>query len=113
LNIDGVEVFQRDPVNLLRLFVIADRRGLDLHPDAFTAVTRSLALVTPKMRRDPRAAQAFLDVLARGRHVELYGTVDSQSDKEVDYMRANGVPGVFSVKNYLQVAGQPGEKQQQ
>jgi hypothetical protein len=24
-------------------------------------------------------------------------------------MRANGVPGVFSVKNYLQVANQPAE----
>jgi len=44
-------------------------------------------------------------------NVELYGTVDSQSDKEVAYMRANGVPGVFSVKNYLQVAGQPSEAQ--
>jgi hyperosmotically inducible protein len=42
-------------------------------------------------------------------HVELYGTVDSQADKETAYLRANGVPGVFSVKNYLQVAGQPGE----
>lgn len=40
-------------------------------------------------------------------HVELYGTVDSQSDKNVAYMRADGVPGVFSVKNYIQVAGQP------
>jgi hypothetical protein len=26
-------------------------------------------------------------------------------------MRANGVPGVFSVKNYLQVANQTGEGQ--
>jgi osmotically-inducible protein OsmY len=42
-------------------------------------------------------------------HVELYGTVDSQSDKDVAFIRANGVPGVFSVKNYLQVAGQPVE----
>lgn len=40
-------------------------------------------------------------------HVELYGTVDSKSDKEVAFMRANSVPGVFSVKNYIQVAGQP------
>lgn len=40
-------------------------------------------------------------------HVELYGTVDSQSDKNVAYMRADSVPGVFSVKNYIQVAGQP------
>ena len=46
-------------------------------------------------------------------NVELYGVVDSESDKNVAYMRANSVPGVFSVKNYLQVAGQPGEKQQQ
>jgi hyperosmotically inducible periplasmic protein len=43
-------------------------------------------------------------------HVELYGTVDSQSDKDVAFLRANGVFGVFSVKNYLQVAGQPIEK---
>jgi hyperosmotically inducible protein len=42
-------------------------------------------------------------------HVELYGTVDTQSDKETAYLRANGVPGVFSVKNYLQVANQPTE----
>ncbi len=44
-------------------------------------------------------------------HVELYGTVDSQSDKETAYLRANGVPGIFSVKNYIQVAGQPSEAQ--
>lgn len=42
-------------------------------------------------------------------HVELYGTVDSEADRNVAYMRANGVPGVFSVKNFLQVAGQPSE----
>jgi osmotically-inducible protein OsmY len=44
-------------------------------------------------------------------HVELYGVVDSQADKDVAFLRANGVPGVFSVKNYLQVAGQPNEAQ--
>jgi osmotically-inducible protein OsmY len=44
-------------------------------------------------------------------HVELYGTVDTKSDKDTAFIRANGVPGVFSVKNYLQVAGQPTEAQ--
>jgi hyperosmotically inducible periplasmic protein len=39
-------------------------------------------------------------------NVELYGVVDTQSDKDVAYLRANQVPGVFSVKNYLQVANQ-------
>jgi hyperosmotically inducible periplasmic protein len=42
-------------------------------------------------------------------HVELYGVVDSQSDKDVAYMRANGVSGVFEVKNFLQVANQSTE----
>jgi osmotically-inducible protein OsmY len=44
-------------------------------------------------------------------HVELYGIVDSKADKETAYLRANGVPGIFSVKNYLQVAGETNEKQ--
>ena len=43
-------------------------------------------------------------------HVELYGVVDSQADKDTANIRANTVPGVFSVENHLQVAGQPSEK---
>jgi [protein-PII] uridylyltransferase len=68
LNIDSTAVFQADPINLLRLFAIADHLSLDLHPDAFTAVNRSLALITPKVRRAPAAARIFMDVLAHGQH---------------------------------------------
>jgi osmotically-inducible protein OsmY len=46
-------------------------------------------------------------------HVELYGVVNSETDKNLAFQRANGVPGVFSVKNYLQVANQPSEPQKQ
>jgi hyperosmotically inducible periplasmic protein len=42
-------------------------------------------------------------------HVSLYGIVDTQADKNIAYLRANGVPGVFSVKNYLQVTNEPVE----
>ena len=66
LSVDGPEVFQNDPVKLLTLFVCADKHDLDLHPDAYSAVTRSLSLVTPKLRRDPAATRAFLDILAHG-----------------------------------------------
>jgi osmotically-inducible protein OsmY len=45
-------------------------------------------------------------------HVELAGVVDSQADKDMANIRANQVPGVFSVKNDLQVAGAPSEKAQ-
>ena len=42
-------------------------------------------------------------------NVTLLGTVDNQSDKNAAGIRANSVPGVFSVKNDLQVAGQPSD----
>jgi [protein-PII] uridylyltransferase len=67
LDVDGVEVFERDPINLLRLFEIADARNLDLHPDAFTAATRAAPMITSGVRRDRHAARVFLDILARGR----------------------------------------------
>jgi hyperosmotically inducible periplasmic protein len=37
-------------------------------------------------------------------HVTLAGVVDSEADKNVAYIRANSVPGVFSVTNNLRVA---------
>jgi [protein-PII] uridylyltransferase len=79
LTVEGMQTFERDPVNLLRLFVIADRRNLDLHPDAFTAATRSLPLITSKVRRDPLAAKAFLDVLARGQRTYRTLTLMNES----------------------------------
>lgn len=42
-------------------------------------------------------------------HVTLYGTVMNKGDKDAAGIRANGVPGVFSVTNDLQVAGQSSE----
>jgi [protein-PII] uridylyltransferase len=79
LTVESTAVFERDPVNLLRLFVIADRRDLDLHPDAFTAATRSLTLINSKVRRDPEAAQAFLDVLAHGKRTQATLTLMNES----------------------------------
>jgi hyperosmotically inducible periplasmic protein len=43
-------------------------------------------------------------------HVELNGVVLTQADKTTAGIRANGVPGVFSVTNNLQVANQPSEQ---
>ena len=37
-------------------------------------------------------------------NVALYGVVDSQADKDTAGIRANGVSGVFSVTNHLEVA---------
>jgi osmotically-inducible protein OsmY len=43
-------------------------------------------------------------------NVELYGVVDNKADSDAAYIRANGVPGVFSVKNHLEIANQADEK---
>jgi len=37
-------------------------------------------------------------------HVTLYGAVSSAADKQMAYMQANAVPGVFSVRNELAVS---------
>jgi [protein-PII] uridylyltransferase len=63
LTVKDEGVFERDPLNLLRLFLIADRREYDLHPDAFTAASRSLNLITPAMRSDAHAARTFMDIV--------------------------------------------------
>lgn len=66
LSVTGPEIFAEAPEKLLILFRTADQHDLDLHPDAFSAVSRSLSLVTPSLRRDPEATRAFLDILALG-----------------------------------------------
>jgi hyperosmotically inducible periplasmic protein len=43
-------------------------------------------------------------------NVELYGVVDNKADSDVAYLRATQVPGVFSVKNHLQIANGSEEK---
>jgi [protein-PII] uridylyltransferase len=80
LHVEGPEVFEADPANLLRLFLHADREGLDLHPDAFTAASRHLALIGPRLRRDPTAAAVMLDILAHGRDPQRTLTLMNEAD---------------------------------
>ncbi|MGO9124759.1 MAG: BON domain-containing protein [Terriglobales bacterium] len=42
-------------------------------------------------------------IVVKNGHVTLEGVVDNQADKNIAGMRANGVPGVFSVTNNLVV----------
>lgn len=44
-------------------------------------------------------------IIVNGGHVTLEGVVDRQADKNMAGIRANGVPGVFSVQNNLVVPG--------
>ncbi len=71
ITIADDQVFERDPVNILRLFWFADRHALEYHPDAMQLVTRSLKLIDRNLRRDPEANQLFLDLLTSERNPEL------------------------------------------
>jgi hyperosmotically inducible periplasmic protein len=44
-------------------------------------------------------------IIVKNGNVALEGVVDNQTDKNVAGIRANGVAGVFSVTNHLQVEG--------
>lgn len=45
-------------------------------------------------------------IIVKNGHVTLEGVVDSEADKNTAGIRANGVPGIFSVTNNLQVVKQ-------
>jgi osmotically-inducible protein OsmY len=44
-----------------------------------------------------------IHIIVKNGHVNLVGMVRTQADKDDAFIRANGVPGVFSVDNNLQV----------
>jgi hyperosmotically inducible periplasmic protein len=59
----------------------------------------------PSLSRYGFAAVAGIHIIVKNGNVSLEGMVDSDADKNMANMRANGVPNVFSVKNNLQVSG--------
>jgi hyperosmotically inducible periplasmic protein len=63
--------------------------------------------VLSKYAMDP--ARPIRIIVANG-HVTLYGSVDSAMDKEIAGIRANQLPGAFSVDNKLVVGGKSGQQ---
>src|SRR5260221_12272174 len=52
LTVADDNAFTRDPVNLLRLFHVAQVNRLDVHPKALRLVTRSLKLIDARLPID-------------------------------------------------------------
>ena len=65
------DVFERDPINLIRLFWVADRSNLPIHPDATRLVTQSLKRIDADLRDDPEANRMFLEILTSRRSPEI------------------------------------------
>ncbi|MCC6778460.1 MAG: [protein-PII] uridylyltransferase [Hyphomicrobiales bacterium] len=85
INVAGDDAFARDPVNLIRIFQLAQKYNLALHPDAMHLATRSLKLIDQRLREDAEANRLFLEI------------VTSKDDAETVLRRMNeaGVLGRF------------------
>ena len=85
ITVAAANVFKRDPVNLIRVFYLAQKHNLAFHPDAMRAITRSLKLIDAKLRDDKEANKLFLEILT------------SKNDPETVLRRMNeaGVLGHF------------------
>jgi hyperosmotically inducible protein len=57
----------------------------------------------PALERYALGVQKPIRILVKNGHVTLEGYVDNEGDKNFAGMRANGVPGIFSVTNNLVV----------
>src|ERR1700678_2973406 len=85
INIARADVFRRDPVNLIRLFYLAQNHNLAMHPEAMHIATRSLKLIDKEVREDKEANRLFMEILT------------SNNDAETVLRRMNeaGVLGAF------------------
>jgi len=63
LNVADAGVFERDPLNILRLFDQAAATGTFLHPNAIRLLRQSGRLVDKQMRENPEANRLFLAML--------------------------------------------------
>ncbi len=63
VNVISNDAFENDPVNLIRLFWIADRSNLPIHPNATRLVTQSLKRIDVRLREDSEANRLFLEIL--------------------------------------------------
>lgn len=63
MSMASPDVFEKDPVNLLRLFLLALDTQILVHPSTLTKLSRSLHLIDDKLRFDPEAARIFFAIL--------------------------------------------------
>src|SRR6516225_3584285 len=71
INIARADVFKRDPVNLIRIFRLAQQHDLAFHPEAMRTATRSLNLIDKQIRENAEANRLFLEILTSENAAEI------------------------------------------
>jgi hyperosmotically inducible periplasmic protein len=67
----------------------------------------SVARMAGGITNDPPIGYHAIHIIVKNGNVTLTGVVNSEADLAIAGMRANQVPGVFSVDNQLEVEGKP------
>jgi [protein-PII] uridylyltransferase len=62
LSASGPEMFEKDPVAILRLFHVAQENGLDIHPATLRQIANNIRLVD-RLRGDAEANRLFMAIL--------------------------------------------------
>jgi hyperosmotically inducible protein len=57
----------------------------------------------PALQRYGAGTHPSIHIIVKNGNVTLLGTVSTDMDKQLAFVRANGVPGVFAVNNQLQI----------
>lgn len=63
ISITSEDVMKDDPLNMLRLFIIARREDKDIHPNALSAITRNLRALNETVRSSDEGRKLILDAL--------------------------------------------------
>ena len=63
LSVESEAVFKDNPVNMLRIFELADHENLAFHPDALQAIRHNLRLIDHDLRHNKEANEIFLRIL--------------------------------------------------
>jgi [protein-PII] uridylyltransferase len=95
LHISRPDLFQKDPVNLLRLFQIAAARQVHIHPDALKAASRAVPLIGDALRASPEANRLFRETLA----------AKADPEPALRWMNECGVFGAF-IPDFGRIVGQ-------
>lgn len=63
LQANAPRIFREQPRRLMRAFLLAQQRGLNLHPDLEDLIRQNLALVERSFLADPHVHETFLEIL--------------------------------------------------
>jgi len=71
LELQSNEALLRKPVDMLRIFEVAQRHDLDIHPASLRLITQNLRLIDRELRADPEANRLFLEMLTSPKDPEM------------------------------------------